>query len=150
VTTEELAMNVVVRGLMAAGMAVYAVLHAQQALSPPEGAPGWLQVAFAAAAIAGLGLAVMLIATSVRTEATWTGAAAALAGASALALLAAYTVGFFGVQEADLRPETALVAVAELVVLVAYAIDRRVLAAAGHGVDEVNDARPRAPRDPAA
>ena len=117
-------MHVVVRGLMAAGMGIYAAMHLQQALSPPPGAPTWLTVAFATAALVALVLAILLIAASERTQGRWEWAAALLAGASALALVASYTVGFFGVVESDLRPETAVVAVAEVITLVAFAIGR--------------------------
>jgi hypothetical protein len=115
-------MNVVIRGLMAAGMSIYAAMHISQSVSPPPGAPGWLAGAFAVTALAALVVAAMLILTPVRGEARWEGAAALLAGLSAIALLASYTVGFFGVAESDLRAETAIVAVAELVTLAAYAI----------------------------
>jgi hypothetical protein len=128
-------MNVVVRGLMAAGMSVYAAMHISQALSPPPGAPAWLAVAFIATALVALGLAAMLILSPVRGEVGWEWAAAALAGASGLALLASYTVGFLGVVEADLRAETAIVAVAEIVTLAAFGIGR-FLASQGVSADE--------------
>jgi hypothetical protein len=128
--------NVVVRGLMAAGMGIYAAIHVQQALSPPPGAPGWLAAAFGATAVVALVIGVMLILTPVQAEGGWEGAAAALAGASALALIASYTVGFLGVVEADLRAETAVVAVAELMTLAAYAISRIGAAAGGEDVNE--------------
>jgi hypothetical protein len=118
--------NVVTRGLMAAGMGVYAAIHALQAFASPDGAPAWLTVAFAAAAIAGAVLAVLLIVSSTELEARVMTAAAVLAGASLLALVAAGTIGFFGVEETDLRAETAIVAVAELVVLGAFVVERRV------------------------
>jgi hypothetical protein len=115
-------MNVVVRGLMAAGMSVYAAMHLSQALSPPPGAPAWLTVAFVATAVVALVLAGLLILSSERGEVRWERAAAALAAASGLALLASYTVGFLGVVESDLRAETAIVAVAELMTLAAFAL----------------------------
>lgn len=115
-------MNVVVRGLMAAGMSVYAAMHVFQALDPPPGAPAWLAVAFAVTALVALGLAAMLILSSVEGEVGWERAAALLAGLSALALAASYTVGFLGVAESDLRAETAIVAVAELLTLTAFAV----------------------------
>lgn len=117
-------MNVVGRGLMAAGMSVYAAMHVMQAASGPDGAPPWLTVAFALTALAAVGIAVMLIATSTRDEVIWETAAAVLAGLSALALILSYTTGFLGIQEADLRAETAIVAVAELMTLLAYAVTR--------------------------
>lgn len=117
-------MNVVARGLMAAGMGVYAAMHLFQAASPPPAAPAWLTVAFAVTALAAIGIAVMLIATSTRNEVVWEGLAATLAGASAVALVLSYTTGFFGVAEADLRAETLLVAVAHLVTLGAFTISR--------------------------
>jgi hypothetical protein len=115
-------MNVVVRGLMAAGMSVYAAMHLSQALSPPPGAPPWLTVAFVATAVVALVLAGLLILSSEHGEVRWERAAAALAAASGLALLASYTVGFLGVVESDLRAETAIVAVAELMTLAAFAL----------------------------
>lgn len=132
-------MNVVTRGLMAAGMGVYAAIHLVQAVRPPLGVPAWLTFAFAATALAAVGIAVMLIVTSDTHEVGWEAAAAVLAGVSALALLASYTTGFFGVVESDLRAETAIVAVAELITLVAFAAGRLVPAAG----NEVSDARPR-------
>lgn len=115
-------MNVVVRGLMAAGMSVYAAMHLSQALSPPPGAPPWLTGAFVATAAVALALAGLLILSSERGEVRWERGAAALAGASGLALLASYTVGFLGVVESDLRAETAIVAVAEMMTLAAFAL----------------------------
>jgi hypothetical protein len=115
-------MNVVVRGLMAAGMSVYAAMHLSQALSPPPGAPPWLAAAFVATALVALALAALLILSSERGEVRWERAAAALAAASLLALVASYTVGFLGVVESDLRAETAIVAVAELMTLAAFAL----------------------------
>ncbi len=129
-------MNVVVRGLMAAGMGIYAAIHVQQALSPPPGAPAWLAAAFGATAIAALVIGAMLILTPVEREVGWESAAAALAGASALALVASYTVGFLGVVEADLRAETAVVAVAELMTLAAFAISRIGASVGGEDVNE--------------
>jgi hypothetical protein len=120
--------NVVVRGLMAAGMAVYAAIHTTQAASPPADAPAWLAFAFAATALVAIGLAVMLIVTSVRAEPIWETLAAVLAGSSAVALLLSYTTGFLGVVQSDLRAETAIVAVAELVTLGAFAVGRGVIA----------------------
>lgn len=117
-------MNVVTRGLMAAGMGVYAAMHLFQAASPPEGAPGWLTIAFAVTALAAIGIAVMLIATSTSHEVGWETAAALLAGASAVALLLSFTTGFLGVQEADLRAETILVAVAHLMTLGSFTMAR--------------------------
>lgn len=116
--------NVVIRGLMAAAMAVYAVMHVVQAVSPPDDAPGWLVIAFGAAAVAGVVLAVGLVVSAQRDETVWEDAAAALAGASLLALVAAFTVGFFGVSEGDLRADTALVFVAEGVVLLSWVASR--------------------------
>lgn len=129
-------MNVVTRGLMAAGMGVYAAIHALQALAGPDDAPGWLTAAFAAAAVAGAVLAVLLIVSPTALEGRVMAVAAVLAGASLVALVAAGTVGFFGVEETDLRAETAIVAVAELVVLGAFVVERRVEAIAATEVRE--------------
>jgi hypothetical protein len=115
-------MNVVVRGLMAAGMSVYAAMHLSQALAPPPGAPAWLAVAFVVTAVVALVLAALLILSSEQGEVRWERAAAALAAASGLALLASHTVGFLGVVESDLRAETAIVAIAELMTLAAFGV----------------------------
>jgi hypothetical protein len=128
--------NVVTRGLMAAGMAVYAAMHAFQAVGPPDGSPGWLRLAFAVATLAGAGLAAWLVLASPDHEEPAMLASAVLAGASLLALLAAYTVGFFGVREEALRAETAIVAVAEVVVLIAFAVERGAEQTAGRQVRE--------------
>lgn len=117
-------MNVVIRGLMAAGMAVYATLHLLQVFSPPEGSPGWLVAAFAGSTVVALVLAGGLIVGAQRREARWEHAAALLAAVSLVALIAAFTVGLLGVEESDLRPATALVFVAELVVLVSWVAAR--------------------------
>lgn len=117
-------MNVVIRGLMAAAMAVYAVMHVVQAVSPPEGSPGWVVVAFGGAALAGAVLAVGLILGDRSHEAVWEESAAALAVASLVALVLAFTTGFFGVSEGDLRADTALVFVAELVTIGSWIVSR--------------------------
>jgi hypothetical protein len=135
-------MNVVIRGLMAAGMSVYAAMHVFQAIDPPPGAPPWLTVAFAVTALAALGLAVMLIVTPVRAEGRWEAAAALLAGLSGIALVTSYTVGFFGVVESDLRAETAIVAVAELLTLVAYAASWLMTHASSESLLEEDPVRP--------
>lgn len=119
-------MNVVIRGLMAAAMAVYAVMHVVQAVSPPEGAPGWLVVMFALTAVVAVVLAGGLIMTAQRGEARWEDAAALLAGASLVALVLSFTVGFLGVVESDLRADTALVFVAEIVTLASWVASRAV------------------------
>ncbi len=131
-------MNVVIRGLMAAAMAVYAVMHAVQAVSPPDSAPAWLVVMFALTALVALVVAGGLIMTARRDEVYWEEAAAALAGASLLALILSYTAGFFGVSEGALRAETALVFVAEVVTLVAWAVSR----VATRETSEVSEAVP--------
>jgi hypothetical protein len=135
-------MNVVIRGLMAAGMSVYAAMHVFQAIDPPPGAPPWLAVAFALTALVAAGLAVMLILTSVRGEGRWEAAAALLAGLSAIALLASTTVGFFGVVESDLRAETAIVAVAELLTLAAYGVGWLTTHASSENLLEEDPVRP--------
>jgi hypothetical protein len=116
--------NVVVRGLMAAGMAIYAAMHVLQVVRPPEGAPGWSVVVFAGATVVGAALAVLLILTATRRETLWESVAAALAAASALALVAALTVGFFGIEEGSLRAEMAVVLIAEVMVLIAFVAGR--------------------------
>ncbi len=108
-------MNVVIRGLMAAAMAVYASIHALQAFNAPDSAPLWLVLAFGATALIGLGIAVGLILTAEAGETRWEGAAALLAGISAVALSLSYSTGFLGIVETDLRAETAIVAVAEAI-----------------------------------
>jgi hypothetical protein len=133
-------MNVVVRGLMAAGMAVYAVMHVVQAASPPDGAPAWLVVMFALTALVALVLAGGLVLGSQRGEVWWEDGAAALAGASLVALVLAFTVGFLGVAEGDLRADTALVFVAELVTLASWLASRM----AGRDTAEVSESVPHA------
>lgn len=134
-------MNVVIRGLMAAAMAVYATLHLLQALSPPEGSPGWLVAAFAGSAVVALVLAGGLIFGAQRREAGWEHGAALLAALSLVALITAFSVGFFGVEQSDLRPATALVFVAELVVLVSWVAARF----ATRATSEVSEAVPTRP-----
>lgn len=129
-------MNVVIRGIQAAGMAVYAAMHVLQAADAPQGSPTWLVVAFALSALAAVVIAVGLILTATEDETRWEALAAALAAISALALLAAYTVGLFGVVESDLRAETAIVLVAELMTLGAFALGVTVHARTDAPVDE--------------
>lgn len=117
-------MNVVVRGLMTAGMWLYAAIHIQQAFAPPPGSPGWMGFAFAASAAVAALIGVMLIVSAVGGEKLWENAAALLASVSAVALIAAFTVGLAGFVETGLRIETALVVVAEVVVVGAWAINR--------------------------
>lgn len=114
-------MNVVVRGLMAAGMGVYATLHVLQA-ARGEG-PAWTTIAFGAAALVALGLVVALIAVADRAEGRVEDAAAGLSLLSALALTATLTVGFFGVEDV-LRVESIMAYVAEGVVLLAWVAGR--------------------------
>lgn len=113
-------MNVVIRGLMAAAMGVYAMLHLRQAFAAPAGAPAWLVAMFAGSAVIALVLAAGLIFDIQRRETRWEHAAALLAAVSLGALLSAFTVGFFGVEERGLRAATALVFVAEVVTLVSW------------------------------
>lgn len=117
-------MNVVVRGLMAAGMAVYAAMHVLQVVQPPPGAPSWSVAAFAAATVVGVALAVLLIGTATRRETLWESVAAVVAAGSALALIASLTVGFFGIEESSLRAEMTVVLIAEVMVLVAFVAAR--------------------------
>lgn len=117
-------MNVVIRGLMAAGMTVYAAMHALQAVRPPEDAPGWLVVAFALTALGAVTIAGGLILGAERAENRWEDAAALLALPSLVALVLSYTTGFVGASETDVRADTAIVFVAELVVLTAWVVSR--------------------------
>lgn len=128
-------MSVVVRGLMAAGMAVFAAMHVLQVLDPPSGTPAWLTIGFAGVALAGALLAVLLIVASPETVGRWQVAAASLAAVSAVALLLALTVGLFGVVEVGLRYEVVLSIVAEIVVLGAFAASRLVPTEADQQVD---------------
>lgn len=133
-------MNVVVRGVMSAGMGIYGAIHATQALTPPDGAPPWLAFAFAASALAAFVIAGMLILSSTAGEGRWEVAGAGLALSSAIALGAAYTVGFLGVRESDLRAETAVVLVAEVMTLAAFVV-ARIGAAAEEDLDKNHDER---------
>lgn len=114
-------MNVVVRGLMAAGMGVYATLHLLQA-ARGDG-PAWTTFAFGAAALLALALVVALIAVADRAEGRVEDAAAALALVSAVALTLTLTVGFFGVEDV-LRVESIMAYVAEGVVLLSWVAGR--------------------------
>lgn len=118
-------MNVVVRGVMAAGLGIYSAFHFFQAGASPTGTPGWLTIAFVLTAIAGLGFAALLIAAPERVQAMVEGGAALLAGLSLIALAMSYTTGFFGVSQTEVVVETALVAVAEVMVLLAFGIAQR-------------------------
>lgn len=117
-------MNVVIRGLMAAGMGIYASIHIQQAFSPPDDAPTWLAFMFGLTAVVAVVIAAMLILVPVERETRWEISAGVLAAGSALALLLALTVGFLGVTETSINAETAMVLVAESVVLIALVIKR--------------------------
>lgn len=117
-------MNVVVRGVQAAAMGVYAALHIQQAINPPDGAPTWLTVAFFLASIAALGLVVSLITFPDDKERLPENGAALLAVLSLGALALSYTTGFFGVDQAQLRAETAIVFVAEIAAIGGWVISR--------------------------
>ncbi len=131
-------MNVVIRGLMAAGLFVYATIHLLQGVDPPEDAPGWLQLAFLATAAAAVVLAVGLLSRRPGTTDVWKDAAAALTGASLLALVASFVTGFLGVSESDIRLSTLGVVVAEGLVLLTWAAGRLV----GHDFDEVEEPVP--------
>lgn len=131
-------MNVVIRGLMATGLLVYATVHLLQGVRPPADAPLWLRLAFLATAAVAVVLAVGLLARRPGTTDQWKDAAAALAGASLVALVLSWTTGFLGVSEADLRLSTLGVVVAEMVVLATWAITRVV----GHEFDEVEEEVP--------
>lgn len=114
-------MNVVVRGLMALGMGMYATLHLLQAVSMD--APLWTTIAFGVAALVAIGLVVALIAVGDGAEGRVEDAAAGLSLMSALALTATLTVGFFGVEEV-LRVENVMAYVAEGAVLLAWVTGR--------------------------
>lgn len=103
------------RGLVAAGLGVYAAIHLAQAVGGPESSPGWLTVAFLLAAIAGFALAVGVFVSSRWREVVV--AAFVLTAASLVALTMAYTVGFFGVDEGELTPSTLAVIVAEVMTM---------------------------------
>ncbi len=118
-------MNVIIRGIMAAALGVYASLHVQQAFADQTGSPGWLTAAFVVTAIAAIALAVALIAVPERLADKVIAAGAALAGGSLVALVLSYTVGFLGVTQAEVRIETAIVFVAELLALGIAALDWR-------------------------
>jgi len=60
--------NVVIRGIQASGMAVYAAIHLWQAVSPPEQAPGWLTAAFVLTALVAIALAGALMFVGQREE----------------------------------------------------------------------------------
>ncbi len=117
-------MDVVTRALMAAGMAVFAAMHALQVIDPPAEAPMWLTIGFAAVAIAGAALAALIIIGPESMVARAQVAAALLAGGSAVALVLALTIGIFGVVEPVLRYAVVMSFVAEAVVLGAFAAAR--------------------------
>ena len=131
-------MNVVIRGLMAAGLFVYGAIHLVQGLNPPEAAPGWLRLAFVATAVVAVVLGIGLLALAPGRTDRLKDLAALLAAASALALVLSLTTGFLGVSETDLRVETLGVLVAELVVVVSWLAGRLV----GHDFDEVTEPVP--------
>ena len=107
-------MDVVGRGLVAAGLGVYAAIHLAQAVIGPDSSPGWLTFMFVLTALVAAGLAVAVFTDRWRVVLT---AASALAVASAIALVLSLTSGLFGVSEVDLGPETLIVLVAEVMVL---------------------------------
>lgn len=116
-------MYVVTRGVMAAGMAVYAAIHGYQAVAGPD-MTAWLPGAFALTAVLAVLLGVMMFATRHR----WVEhAAAALAAASFGALVLSLTSGFLGVTGMDLTPAALVVIVAEFMVLAAWATERLAL-----------------------
>lgn len=117
-------MNIVTRGLMAAGMAVFATMHALQVIDPPADTPLWLTLGFTAVALIGGLLAVLLITAPTDVVARWQLASVLLAGASALALVLALTVGLFGVEETTFRYTVVMSFVAEAVVIGAFAVSR--------------------------
>lgn len=108
-------MFVVTRGLTAAGMSTYAVIHLFQMASPPEGSPTWLRVAYGLTALAALVVAGGALFDE--RHHTWSGIGALLALGSAVALLMSVTVGFLGVESADLQPAALVVIVAEVMAI---------------------------------
>ncbi len=117
-------MNVVVRGVLAAALGVYASLHLTQALAAPDG-PAWLAWAFAATAVAAIVLAVGAILVPEWLQPYVDLAAGGLALGSLAALLLSLTTGFFGVTTEAIRVETALVVLAEVLVLGAIGVQAR-------------------------
>lgn len=108
-------MFVVTRGLTAAGMSVYAVIHFFQMASPPMESPTWLRVAYGLTAVAALVIAGGALFDE--RHHTWSGIGALLALGSAVALLLSVTVGFLGVVAADLQPAALVAIVAEMMAI---------------------------------
>ncbi|MBY5161385.1 hypothetical protein [Salsipaludibacter albus] len=131
-------MDVVARGLMVAGLFVYAGIHLLQGIVPPDSAPAWLRLAFVLSALAAVGLGVALVALPPRRSGRWMDLAALLALASGVALALSFTTGLAGVSESDLRLATLGVVIAELVILHAWLGNRLV----GREFDEVEDPVP--------
>lgn len=129
-------MDVVVRGLMAAGMGIYGMLHALQALEPD--AATWSRLAFAATALAAAVLLVGLVAAPSRLAVRVEPLAALLAASSAVALVLTLTVGFFGVEDV-LRPSVVMVLVAEVVVVASWLLLLRMPADTSEKTDDVAD-----------
>lgn len=113
-------MDVVVRGLQASGLAVFAAMHGLEALEVSS--PAWLPVAFWLAAVVAVGLAAVLFLVREEGEVLWERISAAFAAAAALALILSLTVGFLGVSNEDLTTTAVLALVAEAMVLGAYLI----------------------------
>lgn len=126
-------MNVVVRGLMAAALFVYAGIHVLQGVNPPMDSPTWLRLAFLATAAAAIAIGVGLLSLPPGRTAALKDAAALLAVGSALALAMAFTVGFPGVSQMDIRADTLAVVAAELIVVASWLASRSL----GSEYDEV-------------
>lgn len=133
-------MNVVVRGLMAAGMAVYGAIHAQQAFATPADAPGWLAFMFGLTALVAFGLAVALIVGAESQVGVVEHVSAAVAAGSFVALVLSFTTGFLGVEQDDIRAVTAVVIIAELLVVACWGLSR----AQTSRTDEVSESVPSA------
>jgi hypothetical protein len=112
-------MNVVVRGLMAAGIGVYGTIHVLQAFE--SGTPVWMNVAFGLAAVIGYALVIALVVAPERFAGRLEALAAGLALVSAIALTLTLTTGFFGVED-ELRLENLMAYVAEAVVIGSYVL----------------------------
>lgn len=112
-------MGIVGRGLVAAGLAVYVVIHAFQAVSGPESSPAWLTFMFGLTALVAAALAVGTFLLSNWKVPVVLGAL--LAGVSMLALVLSLTVGFLGVSEDEITSVTFGVIVAEVMVLLGAA-----------------------------
>jgi hypothetical protein len=113
-------MSVVTRGIMTAGMAIYAAIHFGQVRSSELDA-AWADAGFLISAIVASVLAVALV---LRSERSIEHAAAGLAVISMGALMVTEFVGLFGVDASSLQAEVIVVLVAEVFVIVAWGIEQ--------------------------